>query len=66
MKKSSLLAVIGVAVIIFNNTFWLLANIMELWKNDWYNTMTVLLNVVALIGWTLIGQFFYVLYKKQK
>lgn len=66
MKNNSLLAAVGVAIIIFEQAFWVLAMIMEMWKNNWYNTVNLLLNIIGLIGWILIGQFFYTLYKKQK
>jgi len=66
MKKSSLLATIGVAIIVLHNIFWMFAGKLKLWENDWYETFNMFLNAVLIICWILIGQFFYALYKKQR
>ncbi len=66
MKKSSLLALIGVGLFILNNLYYLVVNSLEAWQYDWYQTLGYVWNILVLAAWVLIGQFFLTLYKKSK
>lgn len=66
MKNSSLLALIGVVLFILSNLYYLVVNSLEAWEYDWYQTLGHVWNILVLIAWILIGQFFLTLYKKSK
>lgn len=66
MKKSSLLALVGVGLLILNNLYYLVVNSLESWQYDWYQTLGYVWNILVLAAWILIGQFFLTLYKKSK
>lgn len=66
MKKSSFLALIGVGLLILNNLYYLVVNSLEAWQYDWYQTLGYVWNILVLVAWILIGQFFLTLYKKSK
>lgn len=66
MKKSSLLALVGVGLLILNNLYYLVVNSLESWQYDWYQTLGYVWNILVLAAWVLIGQFFLTLYKKSK
>ena len=66
MKKSSLLALVGVGLLILNNLYYLVINSLESWEYDWYQTLVYVWNILVLAAWVLIGQFFLTLYKKSK
>lgn len=66
MKKSSLLALVGIGLLILNNLYYLVVNSLEAWQYDWYQTLGYVWNILVLAAWVLIGQFFLTLYKKSK
>ncbi len=66
MKKSSLLALIGVGLLLLNNLYYLIVNSIDGWQYDWYQPLGYFCNMVIFVAWGLIGQFFYKLYKKSK
>lgn len=66
MKKSSLLAIIGVGIFLLNNLYYMIANALEAWQHNWYRTLGYVWSVLILVAWVLIGQFFLTLYKKSK
>lgn len=68
MKKSSLLALIGVGVFLINNIYYFILNTFceEPWELPFYDTIGKIFNFAILIAWILIAQFFYTLYKKSK
>ncbi len=66
MKKSSLLALVGVGLFTLNNLYYLVVNSLEAWQYDWYQTLGYVWNILVLASWILIGQFFLTLYKKSK
>lgn len=66
MKKSSLLATIGVGLILLNNIYYMIANSCDAWQHAWYFPIGHVWNVLILVAWVLIGQFFLTLYKKSK
>lgn len=66
MKKSSLLAFIGVMLFLLNNIFYSIANALHAWETDWYETVGYIWTGVIIVAWILIGQFFITLYKKSK
>lgn len=66
MKQSSLLALIGVVLLLLNCLFYIIANACESWQYDWYRAAGHIWDVIHVIAWILIGQFFLTLYKKTK
>lgn len=66
MKKSSLLAIIGVGIFLLNNLYYMIANALKAWQHDWYSTLGYVWSALILVAWVLIGQFFLTLYKKSK
>jgi hypothetical protein len=60
------MATVGAGLIILSNLFFQIANSIDAWQYDWYRTITSFLNVLHLVAWVLIGQFFLNLYKKTK
>ncbi|MFG6391722.1 MAG: hypothetical protein K1V76_05330 [Candidatus Amulumruptor sp.] len=66
MKKSSLLALVGVGLLILNNLYYLVVNSLDAWQYGWYQILGYVWNIIVLAAWVLIGQFFLTLYKKSK
>lgn len=66
MKQSSLLALIGVGLFILDNLYYIVVNSIEAWQYDWYRQVGYVWNVIIIIAWVLIGQFFFTLFKKSK
>lgn len=66
MKKSSLLAFIGVMLFLLNNIYYTIANALDAWEHEWYQTVGYIWTVIIIVAWILIGQFFLTLYKKSK
>lgn len=66
MKKSSLIALIGVCLFLLNHIYYTIANACEAWQHEWYQTLSYAWSIVVIIAWILIGQFFLTLYKKSK
>lgn len=66
MKKSSLLALIGVGLFLLNNLYCLIVNSIDGWQYEWYQPVGMVMSIIVLIAWLLIGQFFLTLYKKSK
>lgn len=66
MKKSSLLALIGIGLLILNNLFYIYVNLSEAWQYYWFQSVGYFWNIIVLIAWALVGQFFLTLYKKSK
>lgn len=66
MKKSSILALIGVGLLLLNNLYYLIVNSVDGWQYGWYQPVGIVMSIMVLIAWGLIGQFFLTLYKKSK
>lgn len=68
MKKSSLLALVGVGLFILSNLYYLIVTycVDTPWEYGWYDTFAKIFQITSFIGWFLVGQFFLTLYKKSK
>lgn len=68
MKKSSLLALVGVGLILLINIYYLIVTycVDAPWEHDWYDTFGKIFQITSSIAWILVGQFFLILYKKSK
>ena len=68
MKKSSLLALIGVGLFLLSNLYYLIVTycVDAPWEHDWYDTFGKIFQITSTIAWVLVGQFFLTLYKKSK
>lgn len=66
MKKSSLLALIGVGLFLANELYDLIVISFDAWQYGWYQTLSYIWEVAILGAWVLIGQFFFQIYKKSK
>lgn len=68
MKKSALIALVGVALFILSNCYYLIVTycVDSPWEHSWYDTMGKIFQITSFIGWFLVGQFFLTLYKKSK
>ncbi len=64
MKKSSLLALIGVGLMILINLYYLLTNHFALY--EYFYAISTVANFINIVAWVLIGQFFFKLYNKTK
>ena len=68
MKKSSLLALIGVGLFILRNLYYLIVTycVDAPWEHEWFDTFSKIFQVTSFIEWILVAQFFLTLYKKSK
>ena len=68
MKKSALIALIGVCILLADNLFYnIIFWIMDYpWEATWYEPVGQVWRVLTLIAWVCVGQFFFTLYNKAK
>ena len=68
MKKSALIALVGVCFFLVNSLYYFIVNhfINAPWEHSWYETIGTIFQVLGFIAWCCVGQFFLTIFNKSK